>query len=422
MSSFNRVDIDKLKINWDEIYTNKSDAQNSTNNITANQEYWGDEEGLSAEIQDDGTVLIYEGDTPMGWTTLEALGLDETGNELKIDFSDLSPEDIEDGQYVECEKDGTEGYAIKDANGNIQFFEKDWFATSQNGVGLYQNGTEYIMIDTNSQEVKTGLTLNDLQNYAGQNGAMVFDDPRGYKTLLTAGGITNYGENDQFTLGNEDYLIGENGIIQINEDGSVSVVDKVTTPSGTEIDADLIRGTAEYEGEKVLIVGSEGETGQAMIISEDGSNELVSRSEFPEFFKEQTQDSNADTTKAETTNESSTTTSSGKNALEKSVKVDENTTAKYDNNGELVEFTNGSKTYEKTTTGYQTTITSQSGENYNMRYDNNGNFRDVIDSEGNKVIYKDDLGQIKGYPIDDRYMSFSGINDIINNCKQANNM
>ena len=422
MSSFNRVDIDKLKINWDEIYTNKSDTQNSTNNITANQEYWGDEEGLSAEIQDDGTVLIYEGDTPMGWTTLEALGLDETGNELKIDFSDLSPEDIEDGQYVECEKDGTEGYAIKDANGNIQFFEKDWFATSQNGVGLYQNGTEYIMIDTNSQEVKTGLTLNDLQNYAGQNGAMVFDDPRGYKTLLTAGGITNYGENDQFTLGNEDYLIGENGIIQINEDGSVSVVDKVTTPSGTEIDADLIRGTAEYEGEKVLIVGSEGETGQAMIISEDGSNELVSRSEFPEFFKEQTQDSNADTTKAETTNESSTTTSSGKNALEKSVKVDENTTAKYDNNGELVEFTNGSKTYEKTTTGYQTTITSQSGENYNMRYDNNGNFRDVIDSEGNKVIYKDDLGQIKGYPIDDRYMSFSGINDIINNCKQANNM
>ena len=103
MSSFNRVDIDKLKINWDEIYTNKSDAQNSTNNITANQEYWGDEEGLSAEIQDDGTVLIYEGDTPMGWTTLEALGLDETGNELKIDFSDLSPEDIEDGQYVECQ-------------------------------------------------------------------------------------------------------------------------------------------------------------------------------------------------------------------------------------------------------------------------------------------------------------------------------
>ena len=421
MSSFNRVDIDKLKINWDEIYTNKSDAQNSTNNITANQEYWGDEEGLSAEIQDDGTVLIYEGDTPMGWTTLEALGLDETGNELKIDFSDLSPEDIEDGQYVECEKDGTEGYAIKDANGNIQFFEKDWFATSQNGVGLYQNGTEYIMIDTNSQEVKTGLTLNDLQNYAGQNGAMVFDDPRGYKTLLTAGGITNYGENDQFTLGNEDYLIGENGIIQINEDGSVSVVDKVTTPSGTEIDADLIRGTAEYEGEKVLIVGSEGETGQAMIISEDGSNELVSRSEFPEFFKEQTQDSNADTTKAETTNESSTTTSSGKNALEKSVKVDENTTAKYDNNGELVEFTNGSKTYEKTTTGYQTTITSQSGENYNMRYDNNGNFRDVIDSEGNKVIYKDDSGQIKGQPIDNKYMNFSGINDIINNCKQANN-
>ena len=421
MSSFNRVDIDKLKINWDEIYTNKSDAQNSTNNITANQEYWGDEEGLSAEIQDDGTVLIYEGDTPMGWTTLEALGLDETGNELKIDFSDLSPEDIEDGQYVECEKDGTEGYAIKDANGNIQFFEKDWFATSQNGVGLYQNGTEYIMIDTNSQEVKTGLTLNDLQNYAGQNGAMVFDDPRGYKTLLTAGGITNYGENDQFTLGNEDYLIGENGIIQINEDGSVSVVDKVTTPSGTEIDANLIRGTAEYEGEKVLIVGSEGETGQAMIISEDGSNELVSRSEFPEFFKEQTQDSNADTTKAETTNESSTTTSSGKNALEKSVKVDENTTAKYDNNGELVEFTNGSKTYEKTTTGYQTTITSQSGENYNMRYDNNGNFRDVIDSEGNKVIYKDDSGQIKGQPIDNKYMNFSGINDIINNCKQANN-
>ena len=421
MSSFNRVDIDKLKINWDEIYTKKSDAQNSTNNITANQEYWGDEEGLSAEIQDDGTVLIYEGDTPMGWTTLEALGLDETGNELKIDFSDLSPEDIEDGQYVECEKDGTEGYAIKDANGNIQFFEKDWFATSQNGVGLYQNGTEYIMIDTNSQEVKTGLTLNDLQNYAGQNGAMVFDDPRGYKTLLTAGGITNYGENDQFTLGNEDYLIGENGIIQINEDGSVSVVDKVTTPSGTEIDANLIRGTAEYEGEKVLIVGSEGETGQAMIISEDGSNELVSRSEFPEFFKEQTQDSNADTTKAETTNESSTTTSSGKNALEKSVKVDENTTAKYDNNGELVEFTNGSKTYEKTTTGYQTTITSQSGENYNMRYDNNGNFRDVIDSEGNKVIYKDDSGQIKGQPIDNKYMNFSGINDIINNCKQANN-
>ena len=421
MSSFNRVDIDKLKINWDEIYTNKSDAKNNINSVEANQDYWGDEEGLSAEIYDDGTVLIYEGGTPMGWTTLEALGLDENGNELKIDFSDLSPEDIEDGQYVECEKDGTEGYAIKDANGNIQFFEKDWFATSQNGVGLYQNGTEYIMIDTNSQEVKTGLTLNDLQNYAGQNGAMVFDDPRGYKTLLTAGGITNYGENDQFTLGNEDYLIGENGIIQINEDGSVSVVDKVTTPSGTEIDANLIRGTAEYEGEKVLIVGSEGETGQAMIISEDGSNELVSRSEFPEFFKEQTQDSNADTTKAETTNESSTTTSSGKNALEKSVKVDENTTAKYDNNGELVEFTNGSKTYEKTTTGYQTTITSQSGENYNMRYDNNGNFRDVIDSEGNKVIYKDDSGQIKGQPIDNKYMNFSGINDIINNCKQANN-
>ena len=420
MSSFNRVDIDKLNINWDEIYTNKSDAKNNINNVEANQNYWGDEEGLTAEIYDDGTVLIYEGDKAMGWTTLEALGLDENGNELKMDFSNLSPDDVEVGQYVECEKDGTEGYAIKDINGNIQFFEKDWFATSQNGVGLYQNGTEYIMINTNSQEVKIGLTLNDLQNYAGQNGAMIFDDPKGYKTLLTAGGITNYGESNQFTLGAGEYLIGAKGIIQINEDGSVSAVDKVTTPSGTEINSDLIRGTTEYEGEKVLVVGSDGESGQAMIISEDGSNKLVSRSEFPEFFKEQSQDSNLGSSKTETTNESSVTASSGDDSsISKSIKVDENTTAKYNRNGELVEFTNGSKTYEKTTTGYQTTITSQSGENYNMRYDNNGNFRDVIDSEGNKIIYKDDLGQIKGQPIDNKYMNFNGINNIINNCNHA---
>lgn len=34
----------------------------------SNPEYWGDKEGLRYETKEDGTILIYEGDTPLGWT------------------------------------------------------------------------------------------------------------------------------------------------------------------------------------------------------------------------------------------------------------------------------------------------------------------------------------------------------------------
>lgn len=444
MSSFSRVDIDKLNINWDEIYTNKSDAQNNVNSITANQDYWGDNEGLSAEIYDDGTVLIYEGDTPMGWTTLEALGLDENGNQAIMDYNELTADDIPEGQYVACTQNGIEGYAIL-VDGTLSFISKNTVYSDQNGHMLFKwsdaNGTSYIFIDENNGTYTTGLSEDDIKSYAN-NDAFAFTNSEGRTMVIQPSGIQFYEPDKQFTVGDNNYIIpsGPGGIYQINSDGTISLVDKITLPDGSTISSSQIKGTAEYNGEKVVVVGNDKERDSAMIISSDGSHSTVPKSEFPDLFKEYSQETNSDTDtttdkkntdeKEETSSENkesdntstTTETSSSKNGVEKSVKVDNNTTAKYDKNGELVEFTNGSKTYEKTTVGYQTTITSQSGENYKMRYDNNGNFVDVIDSKGNKVIYKDSSGLIKGQSIDDRYMSFNGINNIVTDCKQANNM
>ena len=168
MSSFSRVEIDKLNINWDEIYRNKSDAKNNTNNVTANQDYWGDQEGLSVEIHDDGTVLIYEGDTPMGWTTLEALGLDENGNQAIMDYSELTADDIPEGQYVACTQNGIEGYAIL-VDGKLSFISKNTVYSDQNGHMLFKwsdaNGTSYIFFDEKCHILKTILLLQHLLFY-----------------------------------------------------------------------------------------------------------------------------------------------------------------------------------------------------------------------------------------------------------------
>ena len=444
MSSFSRVEIDKLNINWDEIYRNKSDAKNNTNNVTANQDYWGDQEGLSVEIHDDGTVLIYEGDTPMGWTTLEALGLDENGNQAIMDYSELTADDIPEGQYVACTQNGIEGYAIL-VDGKLSFISKNTVYSDQNGHMLFKwsdaNGTSYIFFDENTGTYTAGLSEDDIKSYANDK-AFAFTNSDGRTMVIQNNVIQFYEPDEQFTVGDNNYIIppGPGGIYQINSDGTISLVDKITLPDGSTIPSSQIKGTAEYNGEKVVVVGNDNERDSAMIISADGSNSTVPKSEFPDLFEEHSQETNSDTDtttdkatddeKQETSSENkesdntstTTETSSSKNSTEASVKVDNNTTAKYDKNGELVEFTHGSKTYEKIPSGYQTTITSQSGENYKMRYDSNGNFVDVIDSKGNRVIYKNNLGLIQGQPIDDGYMSFNGINDIIANCKQASNM
>ena len=43
------------------------DAKNG-NWVDINSEYWGDKEGLRYETREDGAIIIYEGDTPLGWT------------------------------------------------------------------------------------------------------------------------------------------------------------------------------------------------------------------------------------------------------------------------------------------------------------------------------------------------------------------
>lgn len=290
MSSFSRVDIDKLNINWDEIYTNKSDAKNNVNSITANQDYWGDEEGLSAEIYDDGTVLIYEGGTPMGWTTLEALGLDENGNQLTVQYSDLTKDDISEGEYITCtNENGVEGYAIL-VDGTLSFISKNSVYSDQNGHMLFKwsdaNGTSYIFIDENSGTCATGLSESDIVKNAGGN-PIAFTNSEGQTMAIMFTKIQNYTSNEQFTVGDNNYIIAEGGTLQVNSDGTISVANNITLPTGTEVDASLIRGTADYNGEKVVVIGTEDSKGAAMIISADGSNNQISKSEFPEFFKGQ---------------------------------------------------------------------------------------------------------------------------------------
>ena len=445
MSSFSRVEIDKLNINWDEIYRNKSDAKNNTNNVTANQDYWGNQEGLYAEIHDDGTVLIYEGDTPMGWTTVEALGLDENGNQAIMDYNELTADDIPEGQYVACTQNGIEGYAIL-VDGELSFISKNAVYSDQNGHMLFKwsdaNGTSYIFIDENNGTYTTGLSEDDIKSYAN-NYAFAFTNSEGRTMVIQPSGIQFYEPDKQFTVGDNNYIIpsGPGGIYQINSDGTISLVDKITLPTGTEVDASLIRGTADYNGEKVVMIGTEDSKGAAMIISADGSSNNISKTEFPDLFEEHSQETNSDTDtttdkatddeKQETSSENkesdntstTTETSSSKNSTEASVKVDNNTTAKYDKNGELVEFTNGSKTYERTNTGYTRTVTNAEGETYRINYDNYGNFLNVKDSQGTDVIFKKTNGVLAGNSISGiSDGDLTGINTVVTNCKQANNM
>ena len=292
MSSFSRVDIDKLNINWDEIYTNKSDARNNVNSITANQDYWGDNEGLSAEIYDDGTVLIYEGDTPMGWTTLEALGLDENGNQLTVHYEDLTKDDIPEGEYVACtNENGIEGYALV-VDGDLIFINKNFLYYDQNGHMLFKsvdaNGTSYIFFDENTGKCTTGLSEDDIKSYANLN-TFAFTNSDGRTMVIQKYAIQFYEPDEQFTVGDNKYIIAENGIFQVNSDGTISVANNITLPTGTEVDTSLIRGTAEYNGEKVVVIGTENSKGTAMIVSADGSNNNISKTEFPDLFTKQSQ-------------------------------------------------------------------------------------------------------------------------------------
>lgn len=292
MSSFSRVDIDKLNINWDEIYTNKSDAQNNVNSITANQDYWGDNEGLSAEIYDDGTVLIYEGDTPMGWTTLEALGLDENGNQLTVHYEDLTKDDIPEGEYVACtNENGTEGYAVV-VDDNLIFIPKDYVLVGQNGYMLwrYPEGDEilYVAFEEESGKCTTGLSESDLVSYARDH-TYAFTNQNGITVVIQSNSIQRYTSDKQFTVGDNKYIIAEKGILQVNSDGTISVANNITLPTGDEVDASLIRGTADYNGEKVVVIGTEDSKGAAMIISADGTSNNISKTEFPDLFTKQSQ-------------------------------------------------------------------------------------------------------------------------------------
>ena len=292
MSSFSRVEIDKININWDEIYRNKSDAKNNTNNVTANQDYWGDQEGLSAEIHDDGTVLIYEGDTPMGWTTLEALGLDENGNQLTVHYEDLTKDDIPEGEYVACtNENGIEGYALV-VDGDLIFINKNFLYYDQNGHMLFKsvdaNGTSYIFFDENTGKCTTGLSEDDIKSYANLN-TFAFTNSDGRTMVIQKYAIQFYEPDEQFTVGDNKYIIAENGIFQVNSDGTISVANNITLPTGTEVDTSLIRGTAEYNGEKVVVIGTENSKGTAMIVSADGSNNNISKTEFPDLFTKQSQ-------------------------------------------------------------------------------------------------------------------------------------
>ena len=292
MSNFNRVDIDKLNINWDEIYTNKSDAKNNVNSITANQDYWGDNEGLSAEIYDDGTVLIYEGDTPMGWTTLEALGLDENGNQLTVHYEDLTKDDIPEGEYVACtNENGIEGYALV-VDGDLIFINKNFLYYDQNGHMLFKsvdaNGTSYIFFDENTGKCTTGLSEDDIKSYANLN-TFAFTNSDGRTMVIQKYAIQFYEPDEQFTVGDNKYIIAEKGILQVNSDGTISVANNITLPTGDEVDASLIRGTADYNGEKVVVIGTEDSKGAAMIVSADGTSNNISKTEFPDLFTKQSQ-------------------------------------------------------------------------------------------------------------------------------------
>ena len=76
METIRRVKINKLNINHDEIYPNKLSTQNNADIKIESQNSEQTDKELSALIYADGTALIYEGDTPIGWTTIETLDLD----------------------------------------------------------------------------------------------------------------------------------------------------------------------------------------------------------------------------------------------------------------------------------------------------------------------------------------------------------
>lgn len=76
----------RKKLNHDDLDYSKiartSEGAKNGNYVNVVEEYFGDDGDLSYEVKDDGSVLIYEGDTAMGWTTEEAINTISTPSEI----------------------------------------------------------------------------------------------------------------------------------------------------------------------------------------------------------------------------------------------------------------------------------------------------------------------------------------------------
>ena len=395
MSSFSRVEIDKLNINWDEIYRNKSDAKNNTNNVTANQDYWGDQEGLSVEIHDDGTVLIYEGDTPMGWTTLEALGLDENGNQAIMDYSELTADDIPEGQYVACtNENGIEGYAVL-VDGALSFIPKKSLSDGPYGYKLFKwsdaNGTSYIFIDENTGAYVTGLSEDEIESYAKEQAYEYINSTGKYIACRNENGIKGY----EIIVDGILSFIPESSLYSGCIGSSYYKLFKWSDANGTSyININLNAETYETglsEGE----IESYAKNQAYVLTNEDGMAMVVQKNEIQAYTPEEqfydgyfriitkngilTYHSNFDPKiiiKSETVDDITEL-------------MDFQPEVTYDADGNLADFTYNNITYTKTSTGYERVITDpKTGENYTIIYDELGRAIDMIDDRGSSVAYR----------------------------------
>ena len=192
--------IDKSAIDFSKI---AGDADQALNGEYAyiddvHQSYWGDVEELNFEEFDNGAVLIREGDTAMGWTTIEAINamkgnnsdkseveqLDDEISSLEEQYSSMSSDDysrIFVSQMIAQKKYQRELMLEKEAlQKKREEMEKNWdksdYGQIQTGNELGKMKAEIDRLDeeiTKSQKKVDGLAKNieDFNSGLWSNGA-----------------------------------------------------------------------------------------------------------------------------------------------------------------------------------------------------------------------------------------------------------
>lgn len=159
----NAFEIDANDIDFSKISTNANDAANGNfiDESNIHKDYWGDSTGgkLEAEIRDDGTVLIKEDGVAMGYTTKEALGIENASQPEQNNLGESTPtSNNSDGDQIHYDNwDTNHEYGYTSQNNSTSST-----STSANSSG---NNADITQIETTTSQQSTDSSIDWRPSY-----------------------------------------------------------------------------------------------------------------------------------------------------------------------------------------------------------------------------------------------------------------